>query len=135
MVAEYQFEGACPRCGGDISAQVVRPEWFACIYCGWRHYADMPLRSRKEGRFLRLHYVGASPRLAHLPPLAALMVGGVGGEPESCIGLRIACPMCRQYGALSVMKGRGRSLDRWRCGVGHEVRLHRVDGEEIVGWS
>ncbi len=135
MVAEFRFEGACSRCGGDISAQVVGPEQFACIYCGWRHYADIPLRSVKEGRVLRLPYVGTSPRLAYLPPLAVVMVDGVGGEPESCIGLRIACPMCRQDGALSVMKGRDRSSERWRCGVGHVVRLHRIDREEIVGWS
>ena len=135
MVAASHFEGVCSRCGGDISAQVVRPERFACIYCGWRHYADMPLHSQKEGRVLRLHYVGTSPGFAQLLPLAAVMVDDVESIPEFCLGLRIACPMCRRDGVLSVMQERDRLLERWRCGVGHEVRLHRVNHEEIVGWS
>ena len=135
MVAASQFEGVCSRCGGDISAQVIRPERFACLICGWRHYADTPLRSTEEGRVLHLRYVGTSPWLAQLPPLAAVMVDGLGGIPELCLGLRIACPMCRRDGVLSVMKGRDRLLQRWRCRVGHEVRLHRVEHEEIVGWS
>ena len=135
MVAVSKFDITCSRCGGDISSQVIRPERFACIYCGWRHYADMPLRSRKEGRVLRLHYVGKSPVFAQLPPLAAMMVDGGGGIAEHCLGLRIACPICRRDGVLSVMKGRDRSLVRWRCRVGHEIRLHRVAGEEVLGWS
>ena len=135
MVAVSPFERTCSRCGGDVSSQVLRPERFACVYCGWRDYADSPLRSNKEGRVLRLQYVGASPRLTQLPPLAALMVNGVGGVVESRLGLRIACPMCRQDGVLRVMEKCGRSLERWRCPVGHALRLHRVGQEEIVGWS
>ena len=31
MVAAAEFTGICPRCGGDRSSQVVKPERFACL--------------------------------------------------------------------------------------------------------
>lgn len=135
MVAEFEFGGVCPKCGGDRSIQVVRREGFACLYCGWRFYGGEEARPLGEGRMLRLRYLGASPRLTRLPPLAALMAPGTGTVAQSRLGLRIACPFCREDGALSVMDKRGPSLELWRCGVGHTLRLHRAGREEIVGWS
>ena len=135
MVAAAEFTGICPRCGGDLSSQVVKPERFACIYCGWRCYGSSGRRSPGEGRVLRLRYLGASPPLTRFPPLAALMAPGDGTEAQSRMGLRIACPLCRGAGVLSVMNRRGQSFERWRCGVGHRVRLHLAEREEIIGWS
>ena len=135
MVAAAEFIGGCPRCGGGFSSQVVRPERFACVYCGWRRYGNLEKRQAGEGRALRLRYLGTSPTLSRFPALAALIVRGVGTVAQSLMVLRIACPMCREGGALTVMDRCGQSFERWSCALGHEVRLHRVERAEVVGWS
>ena len=135
MVAVAEFTGTCLRCGGDRSSPVLWPERFACVYCGWRCYGDVRKLGSGEGRVLRLRYLGASPTLKSFPPLAALMVPGVGTVAQSRLGLRIACPLCRESGGLSVMYRYRRTLERWRCRDGHELRLHRMGREEFVGWS
>ena len=135
MVAVAEFTGICARCGGDQSSHVMRPERFACIYCGWREYGSNGLNTSGEGQILRLRYLGTSPTLMRLPPLVALMIPGVGTVAQPRLGLRIACPLCREGEALTTMTRCGRSLERWQCAVGHQVRLHRVGREEIVGWS
>ena len=135
MVAAAEFTGICPRCGGDRSSQVVNPERFACIYCGWRCYGPSRKRRGSEGRVLRLRYLGSSMTLMRFPPLAALIVPGVGTVAQYRIGLRIACPLCREAGVLSVMESCSLTLRRWRCSVGHQVRLHLTEREEVVGWS
>ena len=135
MVAVGEFTGICPRCGGDRSSQVVKPERFACIFCGWRCYGSSGRRRPGEGRVLRLRYLGTSPILTRFPPLAALIVPGDGTVVQPCMGLRIACPLCREAGVLSLMDRCGQSFERWRCGLGHRVKLHLVEREEVVGWS
>ena len=134
MVAAAEFNGRCPRCGGDISTQVLRPERFACVYCGWRDYGKVAEVSGGEGRLLWLRYLGTSPRPMRFPPLAALMAPGVGTGAELSPELRIACPHCRDLDVLSVMDRCGGLPERWRCDIGHELRLHLV-GWEVVGWS
>ena len=134
MVVAAEFTSRCSRCGGYISTQVLRPERFACVYCGWRDYGKDAEVSWGEGRVLRLRYLGENPRLMRFPPLAALMAPGVGMGAELSPELRIACPHCRDLDVLSVMDRCGGSLERWRCGVGHELRLHLV-GWEVIGWS
>ncbi len=135
MVAATEPASVCRRCGSDVSAQVLRPERFACIYCAWRDYGMWDKESWGEGRVLRLHYLGASPILMRLPPLTALMVPGGDTAAQSSLGLRIACPLCREMGVHRIMYERDRFQVRWRCRVRHELRLHRVGKEEVVGWS
>lgn len=135
MVVAAESTGMCPRCGGDISTQVLRAERFACVYCGWRDYGEDAGVSWGEGRVLRLRYLGTNPQLVRFPPLAALMVPDDGTVVQPRLELRIACPHCRALDVLSVMDRCGWSLERWRCGGGHELRLHLVGREEVVGWS
>ncbi len=135
MVAIANHVGSCPKCGGGLSLEVEQPERFACVYCGWREYGNFSLQTSGEGSVLRLRYLGASSRLMRFPPLLVVMGAGAGRAARSRLELRIACPLCRVEGVLRVMKRWREAPERWRCDVGHEVRLHRVGREEIVGWS
>ncbi len=58
MVVAAEFTSRCSRCGGYISTRVLRPERFACVYCGWRDYGKDAEVSQGEGRVLRLRYLG-----------------------------------------------------------------------------
>lgn len=144
MVAErtvYEPKGVvegCPRCDGKVVDYVLPPERLRCLDCGWRQY-DVKLTPKTttgEGRLLRLRYDGARLSYFQLKPLVAVIMPVTEEMRPAHLRLEVLCPICRDDGVEALMRRVRGWRDKWVCGAGHAVRLHRgVGGREFGSWS
>ena len=144
MVSEhkvYESRSAvevCPRCDGKVVDYVLPPERLRCLDCGWRQYDAKltPKATTGEGRRLRLHYDGAKLTYHELNPLVAVMMPVTEEMRPAHLKLEVLCPICRKDRVEALMRRRRDWRDKWVCGRGHSVRLHRgAGGREFVSWS
>ena len=136
LIPNLAVRDDCPKCGGSFTEFVLPLEKAKCIDCGFRLYEETwSTEPSGEGRRVRIRYKGDVESCKRLKPMVAIILPCDEKSRPSRLRLGIMCPMCRGIGELSMMRPSKGCKDRWICGIGHSLRLHREDGLDLVGWS